>query len=127
MGCVCLEIRTVSFLGRLRGRVSYRSFLEVESSPLRYLVQIVVLRNQLLQLCLHIDNLLCGELKLHHRNAGVSQMLQETNFRRLQEQKTAAAAIGTSSGTANTMDVVARVIRRIKLDDPVDFGNLSCS
>lgn len=89
-----------------------------------YLVEVVVLSDELLQLRLNVDNLRTRELKLHHGHASLLEVLQEANLGRLQEHQTAALAIGTTGGTTDTMDVVTRVIWGIELDDPVDGGNL---
>lgn len=89
-----------------------------------HLVQIVVLSNQLLQLRLNIDNLLRWELELDHRNPGLSQMLEESHFRRLQEHQAAALAVRTSSSTTDAVDVVFGIIRGVELDNPVHGRDL---
>jgi hypothetical protein len=89
-----------------------------------YLVEVVVLADELLQLRLNVDNLGARELKLHHGHTGLLEVLQEANLRGLQEHQTAALAVGTTGGTTDTVDVVAGVIWGIELDDPVDSGDL---
>lgn len=89
-----------------------------------YLVEVVVLANELLQLRLHIDNLGGRELELHDRHACILEVLQETNLGRLEEHQTATLAFGTTGGTSDTVNVVARIIRRIELDNPIDSGDL---
>jgi hypothetical protein len=89
-----------------------------------YLVEIVVLSNELLQLRLDVDNLRAGELKLNHGHTRLLEVLQEANLRRLQEHQTAALAVGTTGGSADAVDVVTRVIWGVELDDPVDSGDL---
>lgn len=84
------------------------------------LVQIVVLSNELLQLGLDIHNLRLGELELNDGDTRLLEVLQEANLGRLQEHQTATLAIGTTSGTTDTVNVVTGVIRGIELDDPVD-------
>jgi hypothetical protein len=51
-------------------------------------------------------------------------VLQEPNLGRLEEHKTATLAFLTTGGTSDTVDVVTRIIRGIKLDNPIDSGNL---
>lgn len=89
-----------------------------------HLVQIVVLSNQLLQLRLNVDYLLRWELELDHWHSGLLQMLEESNFRRLQEHQAAALSVRTSSSTPDSVDVVPRVIRGVKLNNPVHRRNL---
>lgn len=45
-----------------------------------YLVQVVVLSNELLQLGLDVDNLRLRELKLHYRHTGLLEMLEESDL-----------------------------------------------
>ena len=89
-----------------------------------YLVQIVVLANELLQLRLNIDNLLSREVKLHDGYPSLLQMLQEPYFRGLQEHQTAALSVRSTGCTTNTVNVVTRVIWGVELDNPVHGGNL---
>lgn len=89
-----------------------------------YLVQIVVLSNEFLQLRLHVDNLRSRELELDHWHARLFQMLQEPNFGRLQKHQASALAIRTTSGSSHAVDVITGIVRRIKLDDPVDSRDL---
>lgn len=95
-----------------------------EHESLAYLVEVVVLTNQLFKLGLHVDNLLGREIKLHNWHSRFLEILQEPNFRRLQEHQAAALAVGTTRGTSDSVNVVAGVIRRVELDDPVNSGNL---
>lgn len=89
-----------------------------------YLVEVVVLANEFLQLRLHVDNLGGRELELHDRHTCVLEVLQETNLGRLEEHQTATLAFGTTGGTSDTVNVVARIIRRVELDNPIDSGDL---
>lgn len=89
------------------------------------LLEIVVFADELLQLGLHIGNLLGGELKLNDRHAGCLQMRQEADFIGLKEQQTAALGVGATSSSAHSVDIIARVVRRIELNDEVDSRNLS--
>ena len=88
------------------------------------LVQIIILPDELLQLGLHIDNSLGRKFELHHWDPGLLEVLQEPNLRRLKKHQASALAIGPACRATHPMDVVARVIWGIKLDDPVDRGNL---
>lgn len=98
-----------------------------EHKLLAYLVEVVVLTNQLLELRLHVDNFLSREIKLHNWHSRFLEILQEPDFGRLQEHQAAALAVGTTRGTSDSVNVVAGVIRRIELDDPVNSRNLeSC-
>lgn len=91
------------------------------------LVQIVVLADELLELRLNVDDLVRWELELNHGHACFLQMLQESDFGRLQEHQTAALGIGTTSGTTDTVNVVPRVIGRVKLNNPVHSGDIQAS
>jgi hypothetical protein len=92
-----------------------------------YLVEVVVLTNQLFQLRLHVDNLLGWEIKLHDWHSRFLEILQESDFGRLEEHQTATLALGTARRTSDSVNVVTSVIRRVELDDPINSGNLeSC-
>lgn len=121
---ICLEIRTVTILGRLHKCVSIRVTQINEMGKIAYLVEVVVLADELLQLRLHIDNLGSRELELHNRHTSILEVLQETNLGRLEEHQTATLAFGTTGGTSDTVNVVTRIIRRIELDNPIDSGDL---
>jgi hypothetical protein len=73
---------------------------------------------------LNVDDLARREFELDHGHACFFQMLQESDFGRLQEHQTATLGIGTTSGTTDTVNVVSRVIRRVKLNNPVHSGDL---
>lgn len=123
---VCLKIGTVAILGRLYWRACQLIALADTNGVITTdLVQIIILSNQLLQLRLDINNLLRRELKLDHGNASFLEMLEESNFRRLQEHQTAALAVRSTGRASNSVDIVSWVIRRIELDNPVDSGDLS--
>ena len=88
------------------------------------LVEVVVLANELLQLTLYVDNLAGGELELDDGNTGFLEVFEEADFVREQEHQRAALSIGSTSSSADTMDVISWVIRGIKLNNPVDGRNL---
>lgn len=77
-------------------------------------------------LVLNIRNHIRLDLILVQRNLSGRQELQETLLARQQEQQTLARLAG-SGGPSDSVDVVTRIIRRIELDDPVDFGNVEAS
>lgn len=87
------------------------------------LVKIIVLPNELLQLRLDVHDALRRELKLHERNPSFFQMLQEPDLRRLQKHETAAFA-RPSCCASNSVNVISRVIRWVKLHDPINSRNL---
>lgn len=121
---ICLEIRTVTILGRLQTWISIQKTQNHQNIMMAYLVKIVVLADELFQLGLHVDNLGAGELELHDWHTRLLEVLQETDFRRLEEHQTAALAFLTTSGTSDAVNVVTRIIRGIELDNPIDSGNL---
>jgi hypothetical protein len=75
---------------------------------------------------LDIGDLLLRELVLVQRHFGDLEKPQEPKLRR-QEEKETLARLACSGGSTDTVDVVSRVIRRVKLDDPVDLGNIETS
>ena len=88
------------------------------------LVQIVVLANELLQLRLNIDNLRCWKFELDHGHTCFLQVFQEPNLGGLQEHQAAALAVGSTGRSSDTVDVIAGIIRRVELDDPIDGRDL---
>lgn len=88
------------------------------------LVEVVILANELLELRLDVENFGGGKLKLHDGHAGCLEVGQEANLGRLQEHERAALAVGATGGTTDAVDVIAGVIRRVELDDPVHGGDL---
>lgn len=101
--------------------------IRVQIGPITFLcglVEVVVLSNKFLELRLDVEDLGGGELEFHHRHAGCLEVGQEANLGGLQEHKRSALAVGATGGTTDAVDVVARVIRRVELDDPVYGGDL---
>jgi hypothetical protein len=84
------------------------------------LVQIVVLADELLQLALHIYNLLGWKLEFYHGNLGFFQIFKEANFVGQKKHEGASLGVGSSSCTSDTVNVVPGVIRRIELHDPIN-------
>jgi hypothetical protein len=98
MARVGLEIATVAVLGGF--------------------VQVVVLANELLQLRLHIHDLLGRELEFDYGNSRRFEMCEEAHFGGLEEHEGPAAAVGTSCCASDAVDVIAGIVRRVKLNDP---------
>lgn len=107
--CVC---ECVCILGIARARKEAR------------LVQIVILSDELLELGLNVYDALRRKFKFDDGHASFPQVLQESDFRRLEKHQTATAPVCASSRSTDAMDVVSWVIRWIELDDPIHIGNL---
>ncbi|TKW56812.1 hypothetical protein CTA1_6381 [Colletotrichum tanaceti] len=88
------------------------------------LVEVVVLVDELLQQRLDVGDLVGREVELHHRHARLLEVRQEPDLARLQEHEGSALAVGSARRPADAVDVVARVIGRVDLDDPVYCGDL---
>mmetsp|Transcript_19410 Transcript_19410/g.55435 ORF Transcript_19410/g.55435 Transcript_19410/m.55435 type:complete len:231 (-) Transcript_19410:943-1635(-) len=91
------------------------------------LVQVIVGAHELFHLLLHVGHLVRRELVLVHGDLGLAQVLQELEFARKQEQQRAPASRGATRGTAHTVDVLLRIIRRVELDDPVHVGDVEAA
>ena len=89
------------------------------------LVQVVVLADEFLELRLNIDDLVGREVKLHNGDSSGLEMRQEANLIRLEEHERSTLGVVASGGSTDTVNVVAGVIRGVKLDNPVNRGNLS--
>ena len=108
-----------------RGREGERNDQgEAEEGRETYLVEIVVLPNKLLELALHIQNLFARHLELDQRHPCLFEVLQESHLARLQEHQASPLSIRPASGAADSMNIISRIIGRIKLHDPVDSGNV---
>lgn len=79
------------------------------------LVQVVVLRDQLLELRLHVDDLLGRKVELDDGHAGFLQVRKEPDLGGLEEHEGPAFAVGASCSSTNAMDVVSWVIRRVAI------------
>lgn len=88
------------------------------------LVKVVVLRNELLQLRLNVSDLRPRELVLVERDLGGLQVAQKAQFLRAQNQQRVPGAGVTTSGTTDAVDVLARLIRRVVLNDPVHLRDI---
>ena len=124
----CIADRTIGAGRGVSERVAFppgpgrRSERRREGSA--HLVEVVVLPDELLELRLHVDDLLGREVELDHRHPGLLEVLEEADLGRLQEQETPSFAVGATCRPADAVDVVARVVRRVELDDPVDGRDL---
>lgn len=101
---VGMQIRSVAVFGRL--------------------VKVVVFANELFQLRLDIEDLGSRELEFDDGNARGFEVRKEAYFGRLQEHERTAFGVGAAGGAADAVDVVARVIWGVELDDPVHGGDL---
>ena len=86
-------------------------------SLLRRAIKVVVGRDQLLELRLDVDEF--REVVLDERDASGGEVLNEANLAGVQDEEGLSLAVGATSGTADTVDVVAGLIRGIELDNPV--------
>lgn len=74
-------------------------------------------------LSLHVRNLVGRECILVKRDLCDLQESQEAKFAGQQEEQT-LSGFASSGGSANTVNVIARIIRRVELDNPVHLGNV---
>lgn len=101
--------------------------ISVEVGPvtlLGALVEVVVLADELLELGLDVEDLLGREVELHDRDASCLEVGEEADFVGLEEHQGATLLAVASCRSADTVNVVARVIWRVELDNPVNCGNL---
>ena len=107
MARVCLEIRTVSILGCT--------------------VKVVVFIDQSYEVILNRCKLLHWEFKLIGFNFLLLKESDETKFVLQQEHQRLAAAGGTSTCPAHSMNIVIGVIWRVILKYPVDLWEVKSS
>lgn len=93
-------------------------------SLLRRAVEVVVGRDQLLELSLDVDEF--REVVLDERDASGGEILNEANLARVQDEEGLSLAVGATGGTANTVDVVSGLIGGVELDNPVYGWDLGC-
>jgi hypothetical protein len=104
MASIRLEIRSVAILGAL--------------------VEVVVLGNQLLELRLHVDNLLGRKFKLDYGHTGGLEMGEKPYFGRLEEHQRAAFAIRATRCSPDAVDIISRIIRGVELKNPINIWDL---
>ena len=90
----------------------------------RALVQVVVLLHQLLQLALHVGDFLVRELVLVQRHLGALEVFQKRELLGDEEQQRAPAPVRAARGPPDAVDVLARVVGGVELDDPVHRGDI---
>lgn len=88
------------------------------------LVEVVVLVDELLEQGLDVGDLVGREVELDDGHAGLLEVRQEADLAGLEEHEGAALAVGAAGGPADAVDVVARVVWGVDLDDPVYCGDL---
>lgn len=71
---------------------------------------------------LNVDDL--GEIIFYDGNTGGFEVRQKANLVGLKDQKRSALGVAASGSSTDTVNVVAGVIRRIELDNPVNGRNL---
>jgi hypothetical protein len=79
----------------------------------------VVVGNEFLKLALYVGYFARRKLVLIEWHFCLLQVAQEAYFGRKEEEESFTPTTGTGS-TSHTMDVLARIIWRVKLDDPIN-------
>jgi hypothetical protein len=74
-------------------------------------------------LTLNVGNLLIREAVLVQRDLGDLEEPEEAQLAREEEQKGASRLAGASC-SAHAVNVIARIVRGVELDDPVDLGDV---
>mmetsp|Transcript_30368 Transcript_30368/g.54358 ORF Transcript_30368/g.54358 Transcript_30368/m.54358 type:complete len:283 (-) Transcript_30368:1127-1975(-) len=87
-------------------------------------MQVVILLDYSFQLPLDVGYLGRGKAILCYWHPSSSEVVQETKLLRQQEQQRLALALGSPRRAPDSVDVLRGHVRRIVLDDPVDFGNV---
>ena len=128
MRSVGLKVRAVAIFGGLKQEllVNDRGSRERSTKVAGYAhsVEIVVLSYELLELRLHIHDPLRWKFEFHDWDSCFLQMLEKANLGRLQEHQASALAVRSPCGTAHAMDVVAWIIWRVELNNPIHCRNL---
>ena len=87
-------------------------------------VEVVVLSDEFLELGLHVDDAVGGEFEFDEGHASLFEVDEEAYLAGLEEHEGAAGAVAAAGGAADAVDVVARVVGGIELQDPVDRRDL---
>jgi hypothetical protein len=99
--------------------------LEIASiTVLGGLVQVVILADELLELRLHVHDLLGGKFEFDYGDAGCFEVCKETDFGGLEEHEGTATAIGASRSASDAVDIFAGVVRSFELNNPVYIRDL---
>ena len=77
-------------------------------------------------LALDVGDLVVRERVLVERDLGGLEEAKEAELAR-EEEEEALALLAGASGAADTVDVVARVVGRVELDDPVNLGDVEAA
>ena len=104
MTCVGLQVRSIAILGGA--------------------VEVVVPLNQLSHLFVDVRELFCGELILVWTHFLLPQESEEAKLVLQEEEKGAPATFRASASSAHSVDIVIRIIGRVKLDDPINFREI---
>lgn len=104
MTCVGLQVALVTFLGAL--------------------VEIVVLRYELVELGLDVDDLFGGEIEFYDRDTGAFEVGEETDFGGLEKEEGTAFTIRATRCSTDSVNVVSWVIRGVELNYPVYIWDL---
>mmetsp|Transcript_13634 Transcript_13634/g.27921 ORF Transcript_13634/g.27921 Transcript_13634/m.27921 type:complete len:229 (+) Transcript_13634:2210-2896(+) len=102
VGGICLNVRTITVLGRL--------------------IKVVVLLDETLQLCLHVRNLVLRKLVLVQRDFSKLEVLEETQFRREEEKQCTPLSADSACRPPYAVNVFLGLIWRVILYNPVYFG-----
>lgn len=86
-------------------------------------MKVVVLFHEFLQLTLDIGDFVDWELVFVQGHLSMFEITEETKFTGQKEEETFTLA-ATTSRSSHTMDVVTRIIWRVKLHNPIDRGNV---
>jgi hypothetical protein len=88
------------------------------------LVKVVVLRYELVELGLDVDDLFGGEIEFYNGNTGVFEVGEETDFGGLEEEEGSTFAVRATRCSTDTVDVISWVIRGVELNYPVYVWDL---
>ena len=76
---------------------------------------------------MHVGQLVFGELILIWLDFRLLEIAKESDFVFQEEEKSSSLAIGTTSSTTDSMNIIFGIIGRIVLDDPINQGEIQAS
>lgn len=76
---------------------------------------------------MHVGQLVFGELILIWLDLRLLEIAKESDFVFQEEEKSSSLAIGTTSSTTDSMNIIFGIIGRIVLDDPINQGEIQAS
>lgn len=85
-------------------------------------VEVIVLLEKFLQLGLDVGQF--GEFVLVERDLVLTEVFEEAELRGKQEEQGTTGGAETTRGTSNAVDVLARIIRGIELNNPINLGDI---